>query len=370
MSFTPRQQIVADAWADPAMGYVSADRLHKKLQITHSYLDLKAKEVQDVIDRLPRAQQFRTSKKHYDTITAPWPRFSYQIDLADMANYKAQNNNVSFCFLCIDVYSRYAMWIPCKNKSIATVKACLNIVFLTMGKPLNITSDFEASVLSNDVQAWLTSQDVKHWPVKEERKLNNMIVERNIRTMREMVAKAFANLGTRRWVGPLILALNESYNNAVNRMTKATPFALWNGDAVSAQQPVTRSYPFEIGDRVRVRNQKGFKDTFAKTSAMKTFTKAVYIITGRINRRFICTNPATGATTDRMGYDLLLVPKDTVEWKLNNDGLYTKHKQTGKQAKAARSKRYVDQELQRESIDATNVLSAKRARALPPQRYR
>jgi hypothetical protein len=59
---------------------------------------------------------------------------------------------------------------------------------------------------------------------------------------------------------------------------------------------------------------------------MKTFTKAIYVITGRDRRRYVCTNSATGATSDRMGYEMLLVPSDTVEWQPPKDRVYTTNK--------------------------------------------
>lgn len=309
-----REQIIFDAYNDPKQGFISASRLYRKLRDDHPNLNFTPREVHALLERIARKQQFQplnsTIDKRYDTIWAPQIRDNYQVDLADMANLKRQNDNVSFICIVLDVHSRYALWLPCKNKSIEYVKACLEAAFTLMGKPKNITSDFEAAVLSNEVQEYLTSLDIRHWPVKNEKKRNNSMVERNIRSLRELLQKAFASYGTRRWIGPLLPAVNENYNQSYNRMIKATPIDVWNGVADNAQVPKQHGYPFKVGDQVRVRKVVGFKDPLLKTSAMKTFTKAVYTITGRDGRRYVCQNNKTGATTARMGYELLLVPSN------------------------------------------------------------
>ena len=135
-------------------------------------------------------------KRTYDSIIASAPR--------------RENNGIALCLICIDVYSRYALWLQCRSKTTASGTAALQAVFDTMGEPKNLTTDFESAILSNDVQAWLVSKRIQ-----AERKRNNAMVERNIRTMREMVAKGFASYGTRRWIGPLIEALNLNYNSLV-----------------------------------------------------------------------------------------------------------------------------------------------------------
>ena len=71
--------------------------------------------------------------------------------------------------------------------------------------------------MSSDVQKYLTSLDVQQWPdmarqKMDEKKRNNSIVERNIRTMRELL-KAFVSYSTRQWIGPMLAAVNENYNN-------------------------------------------------------------------------------------------------------------------------------------------------------------
>ena len=78
----------------------------------------------------------------------------------------------------------------------------------------------------------------------------------------------------------------------------------------------------------------GFKDPLLKTSAMKTFTKGVYTITGRDGRRYVCQNNKTGATTARMGYELLLVPSNTLEFVAPEDSINTTKLQTGKEPPA------------------------------------
>lgn len=348
-----REQLIFDAFNDPAQGFISASRLYRKLRDQYPNLGFTVKEVHNVVSRIARQQQFQpmtgSIDSRYDSIWAPAIRDSYQVDLADMANLKKQNSGVSFIFICIDVHSRYALWLTCKRKSIEFVKPCFEAVFALTGVPNNITTDFEAAVLSNEVQQYLTSLNIKHWPVKDEKKRNNSMVERNIRTMRELLHKAFASYGTRRWTGPMLPAVNENYNNSYNRMIKATPISVWNGTTDNAQVPKQHAYPFKIGDQVRVRKVVGFKDPLLKTSTMKTWTKAVYTIVARDGRRFVAQNNKSRARTPRMGYELQLVPANTLEFTPPKDSIYSTKKQTGTEARMERTALQREQELARET---------------------
>jgi hypothetical protein len=354
----PTEQLVFDAYNDPREGFVSASKLYKKLKLQHP--NIKWTDVNNTLKQISRRQQFEPiGKRTYDKIWAPRNRDSYGIDLADMQQVKSENNGVGYIFLCIDFHSRYALMLPCKDKTIASVKSCLQSVFNnTMGKPLSIVSDFESSILSHEVQDWLNQEGVKLVPVKQERKRNNALVERLIRTMRELLAKAWAAYGTRRWIGPLLVAVNENYNNSIHRALKTTPQAIWSGAEISTEMPVRHVYGFRIGDRVRVAKVVGFKDVItAKASQSKTYTKQIYTITGRVGRRYICTNPKNGATTERMGYELQLMDGEPFEFKPDKDSIYAKRPMTGKQAKAMRTKQQNEAALKRDDILQSAVRS-------------
>jgi hypothetical protein len=346
----PTEQLVFDAYNDPREGFVSASKLYKKLKLQHP--NIKWTDVNNTLKQISRRQQFEPlGKRTYDKIWAPLNRDSYGIDLADMMQVKSENGGVGYIFLCIDFHSRYALMLPCKDKTIASVKSCLQSIFDTMGKPLSIVSDFESSILSHEVQDWLNQEGVKHVPVKQERKRNNALVERLIRTMRELLAKAWAAYGTRRWIGPLLVAVNENYNNSVHRALKTTPQAIWSGSEISTEMPVRHVYGFQIGDLVRVAKVVGFKDVItAKASQSKTYTKQIYTITGRVGRRYICTNPKNGATTERMGYELQLVDGEPLEFKPDKDSIYAKRPITGKEAKAMRTQLQNEAALKRDDI--------------------
>jgi hypothetical protein len=349
------ENLIHQAFNDPKQGFISASRLYRKLR--QQTPGITFKEVNDVLAREVRKQQFQPLPRpaKFDTISAPYPRANYQCDLADMQNLKGFNDGVGYVCLVIDVYSRYALWLPCRSKTIASVKACLEGAFQTMGTPDNLTTDLESAILSNEVQQWLTTKGVKHWGAHAENKRNAALVERNIRTMRELMTKAFASWGTRRWLGPMILSLNENYNNSVNRMTKATPLELWRGE-ISSQVPVIQDSDFAVGDRVRVAKQVGFKDPLGKTSTMKTYSKAIYRVVRKDLRRFVCKNEKSGAETARMAYEMIKVPDKSLEFTAPKDSIYTTRVQTGKEAKAAKMQRLIDLELLREGMRQENVL--------------
>lgn len=115
-------------------------------------------------------------------------------------------------------------------------------------------------------------------------------------------------------------------------------------------------YNFQIGDKVRVAKVVGFRNPItAKASQSKSYTKTIYSITGRVGRRYICTNPKNGATTERMGYEMMLIDSEPLEFKPTKDSVYTQRPMTGKEAKAAKMQRLIDLELQREGIKQANI---------------
>jgi len=358
-------QIIRDAYIDPKRGFVSAATLFNRLRGAHP--TLKLEDVKDVLDRIDRKQQFQPiPKPKFDTISASKPRDAYQIDLADFSQLKRQNDNSSFIFVCIDVHSRYALWLPCKTKSIRDVRACLKAVFATMGHPKNITTDFESSILSNEVQDWLTSLGISHWAVTGVYKRNNAMAERNIRTLREMLTKMMATLGTRRYIGPLLAAANENYNSKIHRMIKATPHNVFNGVDKSQQIPIHQLHSIPIGAKVRVSKIDGFKDPLAKQSALKKWTKSIYTVIGFERRRYICKSDDTDAITKRMGYELQVIPSDTVTLYPSKNSVYTAKPQSGKAARAERTALQNEAALRRDEIDTANVQPSTRSAQRQP----
>ena len=49
-----------------------------------------------------------------------------QVDLVDMSSISANNNNIKFLLVAIDVFSRMMFGIPLKSKTVSTVTNAMN----------------------------------------------------------------------------------------------------------------------------------------------------------------------------------------------------------------------------------------------------
>ena len=116
------------------------------------------KIVKEFLKNNSTQQQFTTQKiKHnfpiYSNAYQPFQRL--QIDLLDMSNERGVDRN-TFCFVCVDVFTRFAMIVPIKFKN---EKCCVDALRLVLKEclkfgytPSQIDSDAERSFISKSFQ--------------------------------------------------------------------------------------------------------------------------------------------------------------------------------------------------------------------------
>lgn len=92
---------------NPRTGFISADKLYRKLKEKDTGLSLK--QVRDWV-RKQEVQQIhkQRGKVEYNRIIALGLGYSLQVDLLDLSNYKSKNKGYRYILLVVDVYSRYA----------------------------------------------------------------------------------------------------------------------------------------------------------------------------------------------------------------------------------------------------------------------
>jgi hypothetical protein len=97
---------------DPAIGLISADKLHRK------YPQYSTKQIREAQKQLPTYQINTPAKKPkaFNSIYALYPGDIIQIDLMDVSYNSTANNKIKFLLTFIDVYTRYAQAYPIKNK--------------------------------------------------------------------------------------------------------------------------------------------------------------------------------------------------------------------------------------------------------------
>lgn len=240
------------------------------------------------------AQVFTRRKESFYPILAYRFGSRIQIDLMDCSLYNLRvNKNMKWCFVAIDVYSRYLWVYPQKSKSVGDCIISLKSLFsdlekLTTDKVEQIDSDGEASFSSYEFRKILDD----HNPslllnvVADETKHSTGIVERVIGTIRTYFAKHFIQSKTQNWISALPDFL-ENYNHQEHSaLNKRSPIeSINNGGAErymlkKIERASAKQYnkeEFQIGDRVRLRIRHKL---FDKRSDIGNFTKTVHKITG------------------------------------------------------------------------------------------
>lgn len=261
---------------DPAAGLWSINKLHQKLKAQGVRLPIK--KVKQFLQDQEVAQIFRPRaiKTHFPLMSdAPFQRI--QVDLLDVSNENyVQNKGIKFLFVCIDVYTRYAVVVSLTSKNEKECTRALQHVLREIGVksgpyglPSQMDSDNEAAFLSRGFkQICLQHQLHQHLNVPGDFKSKG-IVERFNRTLRTMLQKYMMAFHTQVWIDKL-QDLITNYNHTYHRTLKTTPTkAIENNDTYendrtkqiskAAKQPFNRNM-IEIGDKVRVLIKKGLFD--------------------------------------------------------------------------------------------------------------
>ena len=239
---------------------------------------LKTQEVRQVLRRRVRPKKFQSI-----IANPPVIRNNYQMDLLDVHQWSKWNRGFKWMMVNIDVYSRFLMVEPMKNKNAPSVLIAYKKITAKYGNPKNLNTDLEKAVMGGVFQAYLKSKGTKHWASDPQFHHLLSIAERVNRTIREMMREYFFNNKTKNWVDH-IQVLVRNYNKDKHQTTKERPIDIWEGRSENRQKIVRPVIDLKVGDRVRfLRRYK----QFVKISDQKVFSATIYKIIKRDRKRFL-----------------------------------------------------------------------------------
>ena len=205
----------------------------------------------------------KTNLKGYNSYVSPSPHHEYQIDLffmSDLKNEEQQQFKLAMC--AIDSFTRFLTVVPLKSKNEANFLAGLMECFKDLGgKPKVIYADQEGSFNGKYVQQYLKENDIQLIMTLT----HAAIVERAIRTIKDMLYKRLEHDSSRPWYGDLLQQVVFVYNF----MRPHTTLGMSPNDARKPKNEAevsdnlykkakhNRIYPnIEIGDMVRIYKKK------------------------------------------------------------------------------------------------------------------
>ena len=297
-----------ELYYDPAQGFLSAQRLYRKAKEIDPRITLR-----DVTEFLRNQPTFQINKQTrrgqvYRSITAPYPTYSYTIDLMIYDRYVFHGYKYILC--CIDTASRYVAARALTNRQAPTILAALKDIFVEMGLPLNINCDQEF-VQSSLIKSWLTRRNITLWTSDPGERNKNALVESFHRTLALLLQRwRTSKPGLRDWPKVLPLLI-QNYNHTIHSTTKQKPIDIFERRAKSLQVPVYEvASKFKVGDNVRVETRK----QVLEKGDVQRFSVDVFVIIDKIGARYKVQNLRTGAVSRRTykDYELILVPKATV----------------------------------------------------------
>ena len=212
----------------------------------------------------PAKKKFPRQKIYVPEVMHTW-----SIDIADMNEYKDENNNIRFMLTCIDTFSRKANAVPIKDKTPKVVLAGFKKhVKFYGGTPKYIYCD-QGSEFKAEFEKYCDSKNIKMYHTFALFKASP--IERFHRTLKDRLNMQFTQAQSHRWIDILDETIGQ-YNNSKHSAIKMTPnkaFEKKNHDKVYENQygkikaPPANSKPlYELGDKVRVSRVKG---TFEKS---------------------------------------------------------------------------------------------------------
>lgn len=331
---------IKDAFYDPKQGYISANKLAKKLNIP-------LKEAKAIVKKQETDQIFHNKpikKSNYFPIVSN-PR-SYQADLLFLDKYARANGGVKALFNIINTTTRMAYTYPIKTKMQEEIaNAFEDFVARIKGKISTITTDNGLEFKNKEFKKITDEFNIRHYFTDPNEKRNTSRVERYNGTIRNLIYKYLLTNDTLKYIDVLDDLVYNYNNTPHNSLFSKSPATIDDDTVVKIMlrekemfdEVDTQNNKFSVGDKVRSLNKRNL---FEKGRA--TYSKTIKTITEKMGNSWILDNDKT----KRYKY-YELVKLGDVETKPVKEDEQKPVKQYNQQVKEVDKERKVEKELRK-----------------------
>ena len=240
----------------------------------------------DYVSKWMKSQPNKQTRnyKNYNSYTAPFPKYEFQIDLMVMSSLLNDvgvdvKNQPKFGFVCIDIFSKKCHIVPMENNDIDTFFNAMLECFKVLGYPLSIYSDDEGALNSKKIQNHLKGEGIELIITKT----HASQAERAIRTFKKMISDRLRHNPSSTWVEMMKASLKKYNNSQVHSSTGMVPnkaHDLDNALEVRSNQILkekhNRKYPnVTEGDNVKVYS-KGKGNFVSKKESRSVWSERKY----------------------------------------------------------------------------------------------
>lgn len=220
-----------------------------------------AKELHKQVPRIFERRSVQTS--HVNELWAA--------DLADVSNISRENKGTKFLLVIVDVYSRFAIVFPMKNKSAPSVTSAFRGLPI---QPESLWVDQGKEFYNKSMKEYCREHSVNMYSTYSGNK--SVFAERFIRTLRDQLFRLATVTNSNAYLKALP-GIVDTYNATIHSSIKQTPHDVFTGDA-EPEPPKPRARPlhpaFQVGDQVRISKVKG---VFEKGGSQR-WTKEVFVV--------------------------------------------------------------------------------------------
>ena len=161
------------------------------------------------------------------------PHKIVQIDLIDMQDLKSDNNGYRYCLTFIDLFSKYAMAAPLKDKYQKTVVAAMAQLLDKYGK-LSVCQTDRGAEFQSQMKKMLADRGIKLIHSSPYNPSSQGAIERYNRELKTLLFRAMNRAQSNNWVDflPQVVA---NHNSATHGITKYTPDEIQSGRMTQVQ---------------------------------------------------------------------------------------------------------------------------------------
>ena len=275
-----KDEILKKLYYDVDEGFGSVRDLYEKANKVEAGFTL------DYVSKWMKSQPNKQTRnyKNYNSYTAPFPKYEFQIDLMVMSSLLNDvgvdvKNQPKFGFVCIDIFSKKCHIVPMEINDTDTFFNAMLECFKVLGYPLSIYSDDEGALNSKKIQNYLKGEGIELVITKT----HASQAERAIRTFKKMKSDRLRHNPSSTWVEMMKASLKKYNNSQVHSSTGMVPnkaHDLDNALEVRSNQILkekhNRKYPnVTEGDYVKVYS-KGKGNFVSKKESRSVWSERKY----------------------------------------------------------------------------------------------
>ena len=182
MTRLEKEKILESIYYDVDEGFGSVRDLYEKARKVDVGITL------EIVSTWMRAQPNKQTRnyKNYNSYTAPFPKYEFQIDLMDVTSLLRDvgseiKSQLRYGLICKDIFNKKCHIVPIENKDGDDVYKAVMECFKVLGQPLSIYSDDEGALNSKKLQTFLKEEGITHVVTKTHANQ----AERMIRTVKK-----------------------------------------------------------------------------------------------------------------------------------------------------------------------------------------